>query len=319
VHVLCIHHVLVLAQQTSALSPATPQAHAISELLTGVIMMASAIALLVTALVSWAIVRYRDRGGPAPVQREGNRKIEIVYTVVPLAMMIALFCCTFITMGRAEPASNAPPDLIITAHQWWWEVRYPEAHVVTANEIHIPAGVPMRLALESADVIHEFWAPQLGPKMDAVPGQTNRIILEGETPGDYLGFCAEFCGAAHAQMHFHVIVESPHDFAAWEAAQRQLPAPVIGDAAAGQKLFLSKTCMECHAIEGTSAQSDTGPDLTHVASRGTLAAGTLDNTPDNLRRWLTNPQVVKPSCNMPNMKLNQSDVDQLADYLESLK
>ncbi len=309
----------VLVQMTSALSPATPQAQAISRLLIAVIVMASAIAALVMGLVVWVIVRYRDRGGPAPLQSEGKRNVEIAYTVIPLAMMIVLFVGTVVTMGLAEPPPAKTPTLVIIAHQWWWEVRYPNAQVVSANEIHLPTGVPMQLALESADVIHELWIPQLGPKMDAVPGQTNRIVLEGTKPGTYLGFCAEFCGACHAQMRCRVIVESPQDFARWEASQQQLPAAVSGEAEQGRTLFLSISCMQCHAVEGTPAKGAAGPNLTHFASRGILAAGVLENTPENLQRWLADPQAIKPGCHMPNMKLSNSEVEKLALYLESLK
>jgi cytochrome c oxidase subunit 2 len=315
----CAGSFSMIAQATSALSPATPQAQAISRLLIAVIVMASAIAALVTGLVVWAMVRYRDRGGPAPVQSEGKKSIEIAYTVIPLAMMIALFVGTVATMGLAEPQPAKTPTLVIIAHQWWWEVRYPDAHVVTANEIHLPAGVAMQLALESGDVIHELWIPQLGPKMDAVPGQTNRMVLEGTTLGTYLGFCAEFCGACHAQMRCRVIVESPQDFAVWEASQQQLPVGVSGEAEQGRALFLSSSCMQCHAVEGTAAVGSAGPDLTHFASRGILAAGALENTPENLRRWLADPQAIKPGCHMPNMKLSTPQIEEVARYLESLK
>jgi cytochrome c oxidase subunit 2 len=309
------------SQVTTALAPNSPQAHSMSLLIMGVVIMACAVALLVSGLVAYALIRFRDRGQGAPRQGEGNRLVEIVYTVVPLGMMVTLFVFTVFTMRRAEPPIKSPPQLVIIAHQWWWELRYPGAGVVSANEIHIPAGVPFRTELRSADVIHEFWMPQLGPKMDAVPGQVNRLMLQGDRPGVCLGACAEFCGAQHAWMRLRVIIEPPARFASWERAQKAVPAPPPAGTLAGRgrAQFLSQSCSQCHALGGTVAGGDTGPDLTHLASRATLASGALDNTPSNLRRWLSDPQEIKPGCHMPNMKLSPAQIDQIVAYLETLK
>jgi cytochrome c oxidase subunit 2 len=190
---------------------------------------------------------------------------------------------------------------------------------VSANEIHLPAGTPMNVELISADVIHEVWVPRLGPKLDAVPGQQNRLVLEGDVPGVYPGDCAEFCGAGHAWMRLRVVVQTPQDFERWERAQRQLPRPTAGSVALGQRVVLSESCAQCHAIAGTAAHGDAGPDLTHIASRATLASGALDNTPAELRRWLADPQAIKPGCHMPNMKLTDEEREQIAVYLESLR
>lgn len=308
-----------LAQITSPLAPASPQAHSISELIIGVIVLASTVALVVSGLIAWSIVRYRDKEGAIPSQTEGNRKVEIIYTIIPLLIMATLFCFSVMTMGRAEPASDKPSDLVIIAHQWWWEIRYPESGIVTANEIHLPAGIPMNMELRSADVIHELWAPQLAPKMDLVPGQNNRLTIQGDSAGVYLGTCAEFCGVGHAWMRVRVIVQTPEEFKQWESAQRLPPQPVMPAGERGRAMFFARSCIQCHAIDGTSAQGDTGPNLTHLASRATLASGVLDNTPENLRLWLADPQTIKPGCHMPNMKLTNEEVDQIAKYLESLK
>ncbi|HEX4056521.1 MAG TPA: cytochrome c oxidase subunit II [Tepidisphaeraceae bacterium] len=307
-------------QISSALSPVSPQAHAISELLISVIILVSVVGLVVIGLVTWSIVRYRVRGDGEPPQVEGSATMEMIYTGIPLAIMVTLFVYTVRTMNRAEPSTiGKDPELVIIGHQWWWEVRYPMAGVVTANEIHLPLGRPLVAELRSADVIHELWVPQIGPKLADVPGQTNRLLIESNSEGTFLGQCAEFCGAGHAWMRVRVIVQPPDQFRQWEQEQRSPPEPVRGDAARGRQLFLSRTCIQCHSIEDTSTEGHAGPDLTHVASRATLAAGALENTPDNLKQWLSDPQLVKPGCHMPNMHLSADEINELTAYLESLK
>lgn len=307
-------------QISSALSPVSPQAHAISELLVCVLVLVSVVGLVVIGLVTWSIVRYRVRGGGEPPQVEGSRTMELIYTGIPLAIMITLFVYTVRTMSRAEPSTiGRDPELVIIGHQWWWEIRYPSVGVVTANEIHLPAGRPLVAELRSADVIHELWVPRIGPKLAEVPGQTNRLLIESSSPGTFLGQCAEFCGAGHAWMRVRVIVQPPDQFHEWEQEQQRPPEPARGEAVLGRQLFLSRTCIQCHSIEDTSTEGHVGPDLTHVASRATLAAGALENTPDGLKQWLSDPQLIKPGCNMPNMRLSPNEIDELTAYLESLK
>jgi len=209
---------------------------------------------------------------------------------------------------------------VITGHQWWWEARYPKSGVITANEIHIPAGRPLSIRLESADVLHEFWVAQLTRKMATVPDHPNHIWIQADAPATYLGVCSEFCGTQHAWMHFLVVAETPEQFAAWEKAQLA-PAkiPDSGSAAQGLAIFQEHSCMNCHAINGTAAEARVGPDLTHFASRRILGAGVVDNTPANLRRWLTDPQLVKPGVKMPDYKFSEAQVTQLADYFETLQ
>jgi cytochrome c oxidase subunit 2 len=194
--------------------------------------------------------------------------------------------------------------------------------VVVANEIHIPVGQALSLQLESMDVLHEFWVPELGRKMTAVPGHPNHIWLEADLPGTYLGECTEFCGTEHAWMHFLVVAEPKADFESWLARQF-LPAtgPAPGEAAAlkGAAKFQQSSCASCHAIKGTAATGKVGPDLTHFASRRQLGAGVADNTPENLHRWLANPQMVKPGVMMPDFKFSEDQVAELTAYLETLK
>jgi len=303
------------------LSPVSPQADALRTLILVTVALAGFIGLLVTGLVTYAVIRYRDRGtGAEPRQSGGNRKIEIAYTLIPLGIQCGLFSLTVVTMHRAEPTTtNRPPDLVIVAHQWWWELNYPGAHVVTANEIHLPAGKAMLVELRSADVIHELWVPQMAPKMDAVPGMPNHLVLEADRPGEYLGDCAEYCGAGHAWMQLRVDVQTPQDFEAWERGQSRPPSLATGLAERGRDIFQSRTCIECHAIDGLGSRGNVGPDLTHFASRATLGAGVADNTPEELDRWLNDPQSLKPGCYMPRMRLTPTEVVDLMAYLEGLR
>jgi cytochrome c oxidase subunit 2 len=300
------------------LSPHSPEADASRMLIVVTVALASVIGLLVTGLVTYAVVRYRDRGtGMEPRQTGGNRKVEISYTLIPLAIQGGLFMLTAVAMRRAEPpVADRTPDLVIVAHQWWWELHYPGAHVVTANEIHLPAGQPILVELRSADVIHEVWVPQLGPKMDTVPGKPNHLMMEVDRPGEYLGDCAEYCGAGHAWMRLRVAVQY---FDAWERQQAGPPQPATGAAFRGRAAFQARTCVQCHSIQGLSQTGNIGPDLTHFASRTTLGAGVADNTPAELGRWLNDPQAVKPGCYMPRMRLTPNELTDLMAYLEGLR
>jgi len=277
--------------------------------------------LLVTGFVVFSLMKYRWReGDPDPEQVPGQHTVELVWTVIPLAIVIFLFVLTVKTMGVSDPAPAPEPDLIVVGHQWWWEARYPKSGVVTANEIHIPTGTALSVRLDAADVLHEFWVAALARKMTTVPGHPNHIWLESDTPGSYLGSCSEFCGTEHAWMRFTVIAQPPADFAAWQQAQLKpsIP-PVTVQARQGAQIFMQMSCVNCHAINGTTSGAHVGPDLTHLASRAQIGAGILDNTPDNLRRWLRNPQAVKPGVEMPNFQFSEDQVTALAAYLETLQ
>lgn len=303
------------------LAPASPQARAIFDLGIVATVVFAVIFVIVAGLIVYALMRFRWREGePDPPQQAGHLTVEIVWTAIPGLIVVALFALTARTMGRSDPPPAPAPDLIVTGHQWWWEVRYAKTGVVTANEIHLPVGRAFSVRLESTDVLHEFWVPELARKITAVPGHPNHLWLEADQPGTYLGICSEFCGTEHAWMHFLVIVESPAAFAAWEKAQlRPAVAPVGGAAARGHTLFAQTSCMNCHAINGTTAQARVGPDLTHFAGRRQLGAGIVANTPENLRRWLADPQRVKPGAKMPDFNFTDAQLTQLVAYLETLQ
>ena len=222
-------------------------------------------------------------------------------------------------LSPPEPASAVTIE--VTGHQWWWEVRYPEEQVVTANEIHIPVGRPVRVDMTSADVIHSFWVPELHGKMDMIPGRTDVIWLQTDVPGSYRGQCAEFCGLQHAKMALYVVAEPPETFAAWLDQQRQPAAEPTEPPAQRGRALAAGLCIQCHTIRtGDAAVGGSfGPDLTHVGSRRTLAAATLPNTREHLAEWLADPQSSKPGNKMPNLQLDVESVQALVAYLESLR
>jgi len=297
------------------LAPASPQAAAISNLFVGTLIFLSAILILVSFLVIYAVIRYRDRpGAPDPEQKFGSRKLEITWTVVPILSLVVLSGFMVRAMSASDPpTAEAKPDLRIVAHQWWWEIIYLKSGVTTANEIHIPVGKRLLVDFRSVDVIHDFWVPALGRKIDIIPGHPNRLWIEADNGGTYLGACAEFCGNEHAWMRIMVIADSPDDFAAWVKQQAGIPPkPVTADEQLGEKIYRENICTNCHL-------RSVGPDLTHIASRRTLAAGALENTPENLAAWLHDPDDFKPGSNMPNFKLSPGDVRALVAFLETQK
>lgn len=305
----------------TVLDPQSPQARAIFHLAIVAGIIFAVIFAIVAGMIVYALMRCRWREGEAdPKQVAGNTMVEIVWTVIPSLIVVILFLLSWKTMDASDPPPAREPDIVITGHQWWWEARYPKSGVVTANEIHIPAGTPWSIRLESADVLHEFWVAELTRKINTVPGHPNHIWIQSDHPATYLGVCSEFCGTEHAWMHFLVVAETPEKFQAWEQAQLA-PAqnPVETGAVQGLALFQQTSCMNCHAINGTTATARVGPDLTHFASRKILGAGVVDNTRANLRRWLADPQKVKPGAKMPNFKFTDSQVTQLTDYIETLQ
>jgi cytochrome c oxidase subunit 2 len=312
----------VLAQQPGGpFSPASPQARAISDHFILVLILAGVVFVIVEGLLIYVLLRFRARSGdPEPRPIFENQRIEITWTAIPLVVVAILFVLMLPVMGVAE---NAPPDayaVTVTGHQFWWEFRYPQANAIAANEMHVPVGEKVRLVLQSADVIHSFWIPRLNGKMDLIPGQTNDWLIEAEAPGEYVGQCSEFCGVQHAWMLLRVFAQPRAELDAWVAQQASpAVAPTDPTAQRGQQIFQQQACGVCHAIRGTSAFGGVGPDLTHVGSRTTLAAGALTNSSDNLQRWLRDPQRIKPGANMPAFKLSDADVQALTSYLEGLK
>jgi cytochrome c oxidase subunit 2 len=301
--------------------PASSQAAVISNLFLVVLAVCGVILLIVIGMVSVGLVRFRQKpGAEDPAAFFGSRRLEIAWTVGPILIVIWLFVLTARGMRETDPGPNQKPDLIVISHQWWWEARYPKSGVVTANEIHMPAGAVWLVELDSADVIHDFWVAQLARKMDMVPGHPNHIWLEAGKPGTYMGRCAEYCGAQHATMDFLVMAQSTADFETWQQAQaRPALASFSNTAGKGAKNFQELTCANCHAIHGTVSTAQVAPDLTHFGSRQTFAAGLVLNTAANLSRWLENPQIIKPGCLMPNLKLSGAQLTNLVSYLEALK
>jgi cytochrome c oxidase subunit II len=307
---------------SNALDPQSPQARAIYDLGIVSTIVFVLIFVVVAGAIAYAIFRFRAREGePEPKQFAGSKKVEIIWTVIPFLIVVFLFVLTLRGMNRADPPPAPSPDLVVTGHQFWWEAQYPASGAVTANEIHIPVGKPLSVRLDSKDVLHEFWVPKLARKMTTVPGQPNHIWLQADKPGVYIGTCSEFCGTQHAWMRILVVAEESSKFEEWQRAQLQPGlAPTSDVATKGLALFQTSTCINCHAIRGvTGADARVAPDLTHVASRRQLGAGILENTPANMRRWLKNPQHIKPGALMPDFNFTDQELDQLGEYLETLR
>ena len=283
--------------------------------------VAIGIALVVGLALAWIIVRFRDRPGVSrvPAQTRGHTLLEISWTIAPALVLLAIAIPTIQVIFRTQAA---PPrdalEITVYGHQWWWEFRYPALQVVTANELHVPAGRPVALTLQGPDVIHSFWVPRLGGKRDVIPGRLNRLTFTAETPGEYRGQCAEFCGVSHANMGMRVIVDAPDAFARWVAAQKTELAEPAGLAAEGKAIFAGRACVGCHTIRGVSSGA-LGPDLTTFGSRHTLAAGLLPISVDNVAAWLKNPPALKPDAKMPALGLTDEQARAVATYLIGLK
>jgi cytochrome c oxidase subunit II len=284
--------------------------------------IAVGIALVVGLGLAWVLVRFRDRPGAPrlPAQTRGHTLLEISWTIAPaiVLLVIAIPTIQVIFRTQAAPARDAL-EVRVLGHQWWWEFRYPTLEVVTANELHLPAGRAVALTLDGPDVIHSFWVPMLGGKRDVVPGRLNRLTFTAETPGEYRGQCAEFCGVSHANMGMRVVVDAPDAFARWVAAQKAEPAePAAGPAADGKAIFARSACVGCHTIRGVSSGA-LGPDLTTFGSRRTLGSGILPVSVDTVAAWLKNPSALKPDAKMPALGLTDEQARAVATYLIGLK
>jgi cytochrome c oxidase subunit II len=310
----------------SLLTGAGPIAAAQAMLGWWLLVVSGVVVLVVTVLVLAGAFRGHSNETPA-VEREGAgvRWVVVGGMIVPAIVLALTFAFTIAT----ENATAAPPKIAgmtveIIGHRWWWEVRYPEGGqgqtIITANEIHVPAGVPVRLELSSVDVIHSFWIPRLAGKTDVVPGQRNVAWIQADKPGVYRGACTEYCGLQHSNMAAFVVAESVEQFKQWMRAQRDVvSAPSDSDAARGLAVFQKSSCTACHTIRGTSAVGRIGPDLTHLVSRMTIAGGSLENTRGNLAGWIANPQSIKPGNDMPTAPLRGTELQALVAYLETLK
>lgn len=274
---------------------------------------------LVFGILVYSMVTFRKR---TPSTREGLTKLEIVWTAIPALLLAVLFVLSIRTMNTISAGHETGDVVTIKAvgNQWWWAFDYPELGITTANELYVPTDRPVRVELESVDVIHSFWVPQLGWKLDMIPGRTNIMNFTVEAPGTFDGACAEFCGAQHAWMRLKVIAVPGDQFASWsarEAASAATPSSII--ARDGESTFLRQSCAACHTVQGTAAQGKVGPDLTHFASRETIGAGVLENTPENLEAWLRHPQAYKPGIVMPDYdRLTDEQIRALVEYLEGL-
>jgi len=296
--------------------PASPQVEAISGLFVTVLAICAVILAIVTGLVAYCVLRCRAKdGAPEPKQVFGSKNLEITWTAIPCLIVIFIFCLTARVMSSSDPEKNQEPDIVVTGHQWWWDVRYRANGIHAANELHIPVGKALLVDVESADVLHDFWVPQLARKIHAVPGHRNEIWIEADQAGTFQGECAEFCGTQHAWMRFLVIADSPADFDAWQRQQLE-PLPDNKQVSA---LFQQYSCLNCHAVTGISTNGSAAPDLTHLGSRLTLGSGVISNSPENLALWLKNPQTIKPGCLMPNFGLTDQQTQELAAYFESTK
>jgi len=287
--------------------------------------------LVVEGLLLYSLSRFSYYGkerlekASLPVQTEGNRFFEAAWTIIPAVFLLILFIFTVTTLWAitTRPSSaSADPQVVnlhVVGHQWWWEFQYPDLNIVTANEMHAPVNSLVYVSVDSVDVIHSFWVPQMGGKIDVIPGHTNHTWFQPTEAGTYIGECSEYCGTEHANMRMDLIVETMDDFNAW-VKQMQAPLPTLtGDAAQGEQDFLNGSCVGCHTIDGTKAAGIVGPNLTHVGSRHILAGAVIVNTPDNLAAWLANPQAIKPGAKMPDLGLTQSQIQRLVAFLESLK
>ena len=293
-----------------------------------VIAVAGLILVAVWSLLIYSIVKFRAKRGEnqleEPAQVYGSNQIEIAWTFIPILIVFVLIGVTARVIVAVQDQSAGPDSVRarIVGHQWWWEVHFPDLGVVTANEIHVPlagpAGRRTFLQLESMDVAHSFWVPQLSGKLDLIPNQSNTMWIDPREPGIYLGSCAEYCGTQHANMLLRVTAQPMDQFMDWAASQK---ASIAAGAqqVAGRAVFESLSCVNCHAVKGTIADGRFGPDLTHVGSRLTIAAGMITNTREHLLAWVKDPQEMKPGTLMPSMKLDGHDLDSVVDYLMALK
>lgn len=308
----------------SMLHPSSQQAHDIFSLFRAFNIAAFSMLALVSLLTTYICIKYakRKNSHSQPIQLKGSAKMEALMIGIPTLLVAFFFIRTIKTMRQVEPyvPKNAKPDVIVTGHQFWWQVQYPQAAVTTANEVHLPVGKKLLIEMHSADVIHSWWVPGLGNKMDLVPGRTNYLTLTIDKPAIYAGVCSEFCGAQHAWMRLEVVAQDTAAYTAWLTANAQ-PAMAASDALAakGAAIFQSATCASCHQIRGTAASGDEGPDLTHLFARKKMLSGMLPMTNDNLYRWINDPQGIKPGAYMPGFIFPKDTLEALVHYMTQLK
>jgi cytochrome c oxidase subunit 2 len=315
----------------SALDPAADQSAAIHGIWILMLAVCGVMYALVVGFLAWALLRHRRRRDASPAAPEtetqdpGLQTATAIWTGVIVAGILGLSAASFLVDRSLAQSGPAPLKIKVTAKQWWWAVEYqdpdnPSRTLTTANELHLPQGRSAHIELQAQDVIHSLWVPNLHGKEDLIPGRTNHIVITPRRIGVFRGQCAEFCGLQHAHMALDVTVETPERFNAWyDAKLAPAPEPATASQLLGRQVFLGKACALCHQISGTTAASRAGPDLTHVASRKSLAAGTLPYSQGDLAAWINDPQSFKPGANMPAVPMSGEELSQLVDYLDSLK
>jgi len=297
-----------------------------------VLLITAGIFLVVTFLLVYIVVKFRrrkDDDGDEPPQIYGSSHIELAWTVLPILITVVLILVASRTIGEIQnmPMPENALKVRLVGHQWWWEIHYPDLGIVTANEIHIPVSSrdrdkarPTHITLQSADVIHSFWVPQLAGKTDLVPNKDNETWVDPYEVGVYFGNCAEYCGSQHANMLLRVIVHEPEDFDRWVAQQKApIVAPQTELETKGRDLFFNTSCVNCHRVDGTLSAGVFGPDLTKLMLRQTIGAGVAPLTKENLWQWVKDPQSLKVECLMPDMQLEKNEVDAIVAYLMTLK
>jgi cytochrome c oxidase subunit II len=316
------------SQIPSIFRPDSTPADSIFRLSRLVLSITGIIFVIVFSLIGYCVVKFGKRSGDdgrEPPQVYGSNRVELAWTVIPVLIVLVLFLATARVILSVQDAPKPPGAIEVVAigHQYWWEFRYPALGVVTANELHVPVSDPANssptfLTLLSADTDHSFWVPRLAGKTDLIPNRANHTWIDPHETGVFLGQCAQYCGVQHAKMLLRVYVDTREQFDRWIAAQK---TPAVTNAAAdqGRQIFESTACMNCHAVSGTVANGRFGPDLTHLMSRDTIAAGAAPNTHENLRAWIQNPDSIKPSSLMPAMNLTDQQLDALTAYLETLR
>jgi cytochrome c oxidase subunit II len=313
---------------TDVFTPASSTARLVFDLSLMVYAVSAAVFVVVFGLIAYSLFKFRKERADIdrePPQVYGSKHIELAWTIIPILIVLVLFLASARVIYATEDPRPRLGDLEVSVvgHQFWWEYRYPQLGVVTANELHVPASDPEQptrtlLHLYSADAVHSFWVPRLAGKTDLIPNSPNTMWIDPEQPGLYLGQCAQYCGAQHAKMLLRVYVETRHDFERWVEAQRR-PVTDSPAAARGREIFEKAACASCHTIAGSVASGRFGPDLTHLMSRDTLASGIIPNTRENLRRWIERPDTFKPASLMPAMGFGDRELDAVTDYLMTLR
>lgn len=311
-------------------SPASGSAKAIAELMWIVFGVSFLVFILIEGVLFFAVFKFRSKTehfdkSNLPKQTEGNTPLEIAWTILPAIGLLIIF---IISIGTLQTIVNKPAhdssnlgviNVTAVGHQWWWEFQYPDLNIITASEMHVPVNTVVYVQVESADVIHSFWVPQMGGKTDVIPGHTNLTWFQATELGTFVGECSEFCGDEHTHMRMDLVVDTPEQYQAWVDLQMSAPPQPSGEAVVGENFFMESSCSSCHTINGSKAAGLSGPNLTHFGSRKSIGGKVFENNPENLAIWLGDPSQVKPGVLMPNPGLTTEQINALVAFLGSLK